>query len=79
MMCRQLKWGLSWQFISLSIEKNGDMLLNALSLFVLVQEIMKLSQYSWAVVVVGVGLVFAIAFGYRRRNDGELGYQSLVM
>lgn len=55
------------------------MLLNALSLFVLVQEIMKLSQYSWAVVVVGVGLVFAIAFGYRRRNDGELGYQSLVM
>lgn len=79
MMCRQLKSGLSWQFISLSIEKNGDMLLNALSLFVLVQEIMKLSQYSWAVVVVGVGLVFAIAFGYRRRNEGELGYQSLVM
>jgi len=42
-------------------------------------ETIELSKYSWALAVMGVGLAFLIAFGYRRRNDREVGYESLIM
>lgn len=54
------------------------MYLNAI-VYVLVQETIELSKYSWALAVMGVGLAFLIAFGYRRRNDREVGYESLIM